>query len=74
MHTALRHPITKNQGKYNWIFEKYWSIEHVDNVRLAGQTLIQILDCLKFELDPDMTFLKATKEEKRQIILELQDE
>lgn len=74
IHTALRHPITKNKGKYNWIFEKKWSIEHVENVRLIGQTLIQILDCLKFELDPDMTFLKATKEEKQQIIRELQDE
>lgn len=74
IHTVLRHPITKNKGKYNWIFEKKWTIEHVEEVRLIGQTLIQVLDCLKFELDPDLTFLKATKEEKQKIIQELQDE
>lgn len=74
LHTVLRHPVTKNNGKYDWIFEKNWSIEHVKNVRIIGQTLIQILNCLKFELDPDSTFLKATKEEKQKIIQELQND
>ena len=74
MHCALRHPVTKNKGQYNWIFDKKWSIEHIEKVRIIGQTLIQILDCLKFELNPDMTFLKATKEEKQQIIQELYNE
>ena len=74
MHCALRHPVTKNKGQYNWIFDKKWSIEHIEKVRIIGQTLIQILDCLKFELNPDITFLKATKEEKQQIIQELYNE
>lgn len=73
MHGALRHPITENKGQYNWIFDKVWAEEYVGKVRLIGQTLIQILDCLKFELDPDITFLKATKEEKQQIIDKLQN-